>query len=478
MLSDMKSIKCLFLLFLLSYGVNTNAQLTECWAPSNWSISPSSNPSDELGHVIINENSIVLNEAIFENGTGLDVLDCSSTIGSVSACITVPVTGDITFDWNLPGGPLWSPFVERFGYCIDGVATELTDLGPPPFGTSSGTETIAVTEGSEFCFIFSTKWADLAQLDVTVDNFDMPACDGCDIEPLIDITPADIDDIYCPGDVITLSTQESDSYQWFYNFSNSNTGGTAVDGGSTQSIVLNATEWAVVYFYVESTIGECTVASPTVVWDAWNFLPPSISHPSLLDYCEGEVITISNAFPGPVSFQWYRNGNAIPGATDANFEVTESGTYVLEAAYGECPNFFQSSGVGPTFTFFETTTPTISELGGTLTSTAALSYQWSLNSEEIPGATSQSYNPSEDGIYTVTITDSNGCEVTSAAFVVGAIECPGDFNGDLIVDVADFLLFNSAYGASCTCPEDMDGSGTVEVNDFLLFNSVFGTDCN
>ena len=107
----------------------------------------------------------------------------------------------------------------------------------------------------------------------------------CDFDPVIDISPIDDDGIYCPGDMLVLSTQESDSYQWFYNFSNSNSGGTAFSGGDTQSIELSASDWAVVYFYVESTIDGCTEASPTVVWDGWVFGSPAISHPILLEYC-------------------------------------------------------------------------------------------------------------------------------------------------------------------------------------------------
>lgn len=53
--------------------------------------------------------------------------------------------------------------------------------------------------------------------------------------------------------------------------------------------------------------------------------------------------------------------------------------------------------------------PTITENTGVLTSSSAVTYQWYLNGALIPGATSQSYTPSQNGIYVVRITDSNGC---------------------------------------------------------------------
>lgn len=61
--------------------------------------------------------------------------------------------------------------------------------------------------------------------------------------------------------------------------------------------------------------------------------------------------------------------------------------------------------------------PSITQAGYTLTSSAATSYQWQLNSVDIPGATNQSYNVLQSGLYTVIAGDSNGC-VNSASWNV------------------------------------------------------------
>jgi hypothetical protein len=53
--------------------------------------------------------------------------------------------------------------------------------------------------------------------------------------------------------------------------------------------------------------------------------------------------------------------------------------------------------------------PTISLSGVDLVSTAATSYQWYMNGDQIAGATSQTYTPSQAGIYVVRTTDANGC---------------------------------------------------------------------
>ncbi|MDE3256624.1 MAG: leucine-rich repeat domain-containing protein [Gemmatimonadota bacterium] len=60
--------------------------------------------------------------------------------------------------------------------------------------------------------------------------------------------------------------------------------------------------------------------------------------------------------------------------------------------------------------------------------------------------------------------------------------CPGDFNGDGMVNLADFLAFAGGFGARSGDANydsnlDMDGSGAVDLSDFLRFAGVFGTTC-
>ena len=62
------------------------------------------------------------------------------------------------------------------------------------------------------------------------------------------------------------------------------------------------------------------------------------------------------------------------------------------------------------------------------------------------------------------------------------VSCPGDFNGDGKVNLADFLAFAGGFGArsgdaNFNARLDMDGSGAVDLSDFLAFAGVFGTTC-
>ena len=56
-------------------------------------------------------------------------------------------------------------------------------------------------------------------------------------------------------------------------------------------------------------------------------------------------------------------------------------------------------------------------------------------------------------------------------------ECPGDFNGDAVVNISDLLPFLSAVSNPWTGPFDLDNNGIVGAPDLLLFLSVFGEPC-
>ena len=71
--------------------------------------------------------------------------------------------------------------------------------------------------------------------------------------------------------------------------------------------------------------------------------------------------------------------------------------------------------------------------------------------------------------------------VSSAALTFRTV-CPGDFDDNGMINVADFLLFVAVFGTSSgdatyNAVMDIDGSGAVNVADFLLFVDVFGTTC-
>ncbi|HEX5003264.1 MAG TPA: SBBP repeat-containing protein [Bacteroidia bacterium] len=66
-------------------------------------------------------------------------------------------------------------------------------------------------------------------------------------------------------------------------------------------------------------------------------------------------------------------------------------------------------------------TPLISVNVAVLTSTPAAGYQWNLNGGPIAGANNQTYTVPVNGIYTVTVTDINGCQATSSPLLFNTV---------------------------------------------------------
>lgn len=59
------------------------------------------------------------------------------------------------------------------------------------------------------------------------------------------------------------------------------------------------------------------------------------------------------------------------------------------------------------------------------------------------------------------------------------LACPADFNGDNVVDDADFVVFVAAYNElvcpeePAPCPVDLNGDGIVEDSDFVIFAAAY-----
>jgi hypothetical protein len=66
--------------------------------------------------------------------------------------------------------------------------------------------------------------------------------------------------------------------------------------------------------------------------------------------------------------------------------------------------------------------------------------------------------------------DDGSCEFVSCV-------CPGDFNDDNEINVADLLTLLAEFGCTQNCVTDMNGDGLVNSSDMLTFLSLFGTSC-
>lgn len=224
--------------------------------------------------------------------------------------------------------------------------------------------------------------------------------------------------IVCSDQVIVFTALPGyDSYQWKYKFSTSGTP-TNFPGATNNTLSIVAGDLGFAYVFVTITDDGCTENSNDIMFDTWVFLAPAISHDPDTTLCYGETSIISNAFPGPSSFRWYKDGVIVYEGPQDFYEVSEAGSYLLSVSYAQCPQFWLSSGVPVVFTVVGEEVE-IEEIENTLYTTEnGFNYIWFLEGEQIAGATTYFYTPVATGNYTVQVAF-NGpptCLVTSEAY--------------------------------------------------------------
>ncbi len=106
--------------------------------------------------------------------------------------------------------------------------------------------------------------------------------------------------------------------------------------------------------------------------------------------------------------------------------------------------------------------PVITANVSVLTSTPASGYQWNLNGGPITGATGQSHTVLVNGIYTVTVTDVNGCEETSAPYLFNSVGITDFGQTPFIMPVPNPLQHNTELILS---PEHTWSSPTLIILD-------------
>jgi uncharacterized protein YjdB len=154
--------------------------------------------------------------------------------------------------------------------------------------------------------------------------------------------------------------------------------------------------------------------SATLVLNFGSSIGTSYVDPTSATLCAGHSVYLHVLTSGSgLSYQWMYNGAIIPGATDYNYTATVAGYYNVTISNGTCSETLTGSNV------VNMTSPVVGFTApNTLYTGSYASYQWYLNGNPIPGATSAVYHESAPGDYTVMVTDANGCSLTSSAYTV------------------------------------------------------------
>jgi len=164
-----------------------------------------------------------------------------------------------------------------------------------------------------------------------------------------------------------------------------------------------------------------------------NLLTPSITLTGLATFCIGDSVSLTSS-------SMYNN-HWSQGDTTQTIVVYSSGVYTdtVRNQIG-CT----ASSIPITVTVNTGIVPTITQIGNSLQSSNASTYQWYLNDTLISGATGQTYITSQSGIYSVATIDVNGCPATSnqLSVIVSGIYSPVELqNVNLYIDLAAGKLY-------------------------------------
>ncbi len=209
------------------------------------------------------------------------------------------------------------------------------------------------------------------------------------------VSNASNDTTICAEDTIQLWASGGTSYQWY----NGNT-------NPTISIFPTSTT---TYTVTVSNNFNCTVSESILVTviplpQAW------ISASGSTVLCQGETRNLNTANSGSYSYQWFKNGNPIAGATTSVYGASQAGQYYVQNTANGCTDTSATISIAvnplPVTTISNDTTICSGDTV-TLIATGGSSYQWNT------GFSGPVYTVSTTSTrtYSVTISDVTTCAV-------------------------------------------------------------------
>ncbi len=247
---------------------------------------------------------------------------------------------------------------------------------------------------------------------------------------------------FCLGGSVILTSSTGSSYLW----SNGSTG---------QSITVSSSGT----FFVTVTYPDGCSATSSITIVTVNPLPIVTITPSGPSaFCEGNSIILTAS--SGVNYYWSN------GATTQSITVTTSGIYTVTVT-----DFNNCSGISSPLlvtVYPLPLKPTITANGTTLTSSALYGNQWYLNNNIIPGATNQTYDVTQNGSYTVMVTDANQCSNTSDPYNFTTIGI-NDF-----VDAEALLIIPNPNNGKFELNANFQFPGKIKIfnlNGLLVFES-------
>lgn|GEM_PF-3753866 len=147
----------------------------------------------------------------------------------------------------------------------------------------------------------------------------------------------------------------------------------------------------------------------------------TIEPSGIINICQGDVVNFSASNLPGYSYQWFRDGNPIPGATMNTHSDNQAGIYTIRATKPGCPVLTSNTA---TIQFFPITVATITSLNNRYFDTDAPVTMTGTppgGTFSGPGVSGNTFSPQTAGVGIHTITysgiDANGCAYTTSVTV-------------------------------------------------------------
>ncbi|HYV90593.1 MAG TPA: PKD domain-containing protein [Chitinophagales bacterium] len=211
----------------------------------------------------------------------------------------------------------------------------------------------------------------------------------------------------------TLTSSAAYSYQWFMN-------GSVIPAATNQLLIITQSgDYSVT---ITDSLGCSASDTIAAVW----LYPQSAFNSNTISGCPGSCFDFTNASLNATSYQWFFTGGNPASSLQQNPpSICYANPGVYDVMLIASSNFASDTLVQAAYiTIFTPLVVSISQNGNFLTcNPAAASYQWSLNGNQIPGATSQTLFINQTGIFTIEVIDMNGCNAFDT-LVVNNIPSP------------------------------------------------------
>ncbi|MFZ4399475.1 MAG: aryl-sulfate sulfotransferase [Bacteroidales bacterium] len=217
-----------------------------------------------------------------------------------------------------------------------------------------------------------------------------------------------------PGAAVTLNssafsvTETTPVYTYSWS---SNSGFSSLD---QNPIVTPSTNTTYTVIITNTAINCSDTASVTINVNGSSTLSVNATA-TPLNVCQGSSVQLNCTANGGTSYtyQWTSAPAGFTSTLQNPVVTPTTNTTYIVTVFSDTNS---TSGTASVIIYNNPLTPSISQNGTMLTSSATNGNQWYMNGSIIPGATTNTYTPTQTASYQVEVTDGNGCKSISTVF--------------------------------------------------------------